>query len=82
MIGVLTVHVTGSIMAVCSDGVTGSIMAVSNTGGHGRGGQEGNIIGTFFHPRNWPPDSFIAGDVINHGKKQFWGKRNVHYHQG
>lgn len=44
----------------------GSIMAVSNTGGHGRGGQEGNII----------------GDVINHGKKQFWGKRNVHYHQG
>ncbi len=35
----------------------GSIMAVSNTGGHGRGGQSGRII----------------GDVINHGKHQFWG---------
>ena len=22
------------------------------------------------------------GDVINHGKHQFWGKPNVHYHQG
>eukprot|EP00047_Mylnosiga_fluctuans_P003944 m.231872 g.231872 ORF g.231872 m.231872 type:complete len:379 (-) comp12272_c0_seq1:46-1182(-) len=44
----------------------GSIMAVSNTGGHGRGGQQGNIIGT----------------VINHGKKQYWGKAGVHYHQG
>lgn len=44
----------------------GSIMSVSNTGGHGRGGQEGRII----------------GDVINHGKHEFWGKRGVHYHQG
>jgi hypothetical protein len=43
-----------------------SIMNLSNTGGHGRGGQQGSII----------------GDVINHGKKQFWGRQNVHYHQG
>jgi ADP-ribosylglycohydrolase len=44
----------------------GSIMALSNTGGAGRGGQEGSII----------------GDVINHGKKQYWGKQGVHYHRG
>lgn len=43
-----------------------SIMNLSNTGGHGRGGQSGNII----------------GDVINHGKKQFWGVPGMHYHQG
>ncbi|KAG2496733.1 hypothetical protein HYH03_005144 [Edaphochlamys debaryana] len=43
-----------------------SIMSVSNTGGHGRGGQGGRII----------------GDVINHGKHDFWGKSGVHYHQG
>ncbi|MEW5305684.1 MAG: hypothetical protein WDW36_008207 [Sanguina aurantia] len=43
-----------------------SIMSVSNTGGHGRGGQGGRIV----------------GDVINHGKHDFWGKSNVHYHQG
>jgi hypothetical protein len=41
-------------------------MSVSNTGGHGRGGNSGRII----------------GDVINHGKHDFWGKSNVHYHQG
>ena len=23
----------------------------------------------------------IVGDVINHGKHEFWGKPNVHYHQ-
>ncbi|KAG2447158.1 hypothetical protein HYH02_007904 [Chlamydomonas schloesseri] len=43
-----------------------SIMSVSNTGGHGRGGQSGRIV----------------GDVINHGKHDFWGKSGVHYHQG
>lgn len=42
-----------------------SIMSVSNTGGHGRGGQSGRIV----------------GDVINHGKHKFWGKSSVHYHQ-
>jgi hypothetical protein len=40
-------------------------MSLSNTGGHGRGDQSGRII----------------GDVINHGKHQFWGKPNMHYHQ-
>ncbi|KAK3244440.1 hypothetical protein CYMTET_45942 [Cymbomonas tetramitiformis] len=44
----------------------GSIMSLSNTGGHGRGGQSGHII----------------GDVINHGKHEAWGKAGVHYHQG
>lgn len=24
----------------------------------------------------------VAGDVINHGKHEFWGKPGVHYHQG
>ncbi|GBF98933.1 hypothetical protein Rsub_11725 [Raphidocelis subcapitata] len=43
-----------------------SIMSLSNTGGHGRGDQKGRII----------------GDVINHGKHEFWGRPNVHYHQG
>jgi hypothetical protein len=41
-------------------------MAVSNTGGHGRGGTQGRII----------------GDVINHGKHDLWGKPGVHYHHG
>lgn len=44
----------------------GSIMSVSNTGGHGRGGQSGRIV----------------GDVINHGKHDRWGKPGVHYHEG
>ena len=44
----------------------GSIMNLSNTGGGGRGSDQGSII----------------GDVINHGKKQFWLKGgNYHYHQ-
>lgn len=43
-----------------------SIMSLSNTGGGGRGDQKGSII----------------GDIINHGKKQYWGVPNVHYHQG
>lgn len=43
-----------------------SIMSLSNTGGHGRGGQQGRII----------------GDIINHGKHDFWGKSGMHYHQG
>jgi ADP-ribosyl-[dinitrogen reductase] hydrolase len=41
-------------------------MSLSNTGGHGRGDQKGRII----------------GDVINHGKHEFWGRPAVHYHQG
>jgi ADP-ribosylglycohydrolase len=41
-----------------------SILSLSSTGGAGRGGQQGNII----------------GDVINHGKKHLWGVPNTHYH--
>lgn len=41
-------------------------MSLSNTAGAGRGLQKGSII----------------GDVINHGKKSFWGVANMHYHQG
>ena len=44
----------------------GSIMSLSNTGGHGRGGQEGRII----------------GEVINHGKHEYWAIPNTHYHRG
>jgi len=43
-----------------------SIMPLSSTGGAGRGAQGGSIV----------------GDVINHGKKAFWGVPNMHYHQG
>lgn len=43
-----------------------SIMNLSSTGGHGRGSQKGDLI----------------GDIINHGKKQFWGVSGMHYHQG
>ena len=43
-----------------------SIMTLSNTGGAGRGSQQGTII----------------GDVINHGKKHLWGVANQHYHVG
>jgi len=42
-------------------------MNLSNTGGGGRGSDQGSII----------------GDVINHGKKQYWQKgSNFHYHYG
>lgn len=45
----------------------GSIMSKSNTGGAGRGGFGGNIIGS----------------VIFHGKKKFWAPgKDYHYHQG
>ena len=40
------------------DHCEGSIMNKSNTGGAGRGGFAGNII----------------GDVINHGKKKYWAQ--------
>lgn len=40
-------------------------MHLSSTGGHGRGDQSGTVI----------------GDVINHGKRQFWGVPGMHYHQ-
>jgi len=44
----------------------GSIMNLSNTGGGGRGSDKGSII----------------GDVINHGKKEYWirgGDYNYHH---
>lgn len=25
---------------------------------------------------------YVIGDVINHGKREFWGVPNMHYHQG
>jgi ADP-ribosyl-[dinitrogen reductase] hydrolase len=43
----------------------GSIMNKSNTGGAGRGSNQGDIIGT----------------VINHGKKKYWAPgKSIHYH--
>eukprot|EP00669_Euglena_mutabilis_P010126 TRINITY_DN4908_c0_g1_i1.p1 TRINITY_DN4908_c0_g1~~TRINITY_DN4908_c0_g1_i1.p1 ORF type:complete len:346 (-),score=115.47 TRINITY_DN4908_c0_g1_i1:164-1201(-) len=49
------------------DKLPGSIMSLSNTGGGGRGGDVGEIIGT----------------VINHGKKKYWGRGlDFHYHVG
>jgi len=43
----------------------GSIMNLSNTGGGGRGSDQGDIIGS----------------IINHGKKKYWIKGNsYHYH--
>ena len=43
----------------------GSIMALSNTGGAGRGSNDGDIIGS----------------VIAHGKKAYWTRaRSHHYH--
>lgn len=43
----------------------GSIMSKSNTGGGGRGGYKGDVI----------------GDVIFHGKKKFWKPgADYHYH--
>lgn len=45
----------------------GSIMNLSNTGGGGRGSDQGSIV----------------GDVILHGKKQFWLRgAGYHYHHG
>lgn len=49
------------------DRFEGSIMNLSNTGGGGRGSDQGDII----------------GNVINHGKKQYWLRGgNFHYHLG
>lgn len=49
------------------DRFEGSIMNLSNTGGGGRGSDQGDIIGS----------------VINHGKKKYWGRGgNYHYHLG
>ena len=43
------------------------IMGKSNTAGGGRGSSEGTIV----------------GDVINHGKREFWKSGTTyHYHQG
>ena len=45
----------------------GSIMNLSNTGGGGRGSDQGDIVGT----------------VILHGKKEFWKRgAGYHYHNG
>lgn len=45
--------------------LSGSIMKLSNTGGAGRGGFSGDII----------------GEVINHGKKKYWSREgSYHYH--
>jgi ADP-ribosylglycohydrolase len=45
----------------------GSIMGKSNTGGAGRGGDKGSVI----------------GDVIFHGKKKYWRSGSgFHYHRG
>lgn len=45
----------------------GSIMSVSNTGGAGRGSDAGTIV----------------GDVILHGKRQYWKRgADFHYHRG
>jgi len=47
--------------------LSGSIMSKSNTGGAGRGGFKGDVIGS----------------VIFHGKKDFWKPgADYHYHQG
>ncbi len=43
-----------------------SIMALADTGGPGRGSQQGEVVGS----------------VILHGKKHLWGRRNRHYHLG
>lgn len=47
-----------------ADSHPSSIMNLHSTGGQGRGSQSGSII----------------GDVINHGKKKYWGVPGVHYH--
>lgn len=45
----------------------GSIMSKSNTGGGGRGGYKGDII----------------GNIIFHDKKKYWKRgTSYHYHQG
>jgi len=47
--------------------ISGSIMGKSNTGGAGRGGDQGSVI----------------GDVIFHDKKKYWvSGSEYHYHQG
>lgn len=49
------------------DTLEGSIMNLSNTGGGGRGSDQGDIVGR----------------VINHGKKAYWQRGgNFHYHLG
>lgn len=57
--------ITGQVAP--KDQFTGSIMNLSNTGGGGRGSDQGDIVGT----------------VILHGKKKQWQRGgNFHYHLG
>lgn len=59
----------GRINGYCSPKTyfSGSIMALSNTGGAGRGSNDGDIVGS----------------VIMHGKKKYWARdTNYHYHHG
>ncbi|CAE8719920.1 unnamed protein product, partial [Polarella glacialis] len=44
--------------------LSGSIMALSNTGGAGRGGSDGDIIGS----------------IIAHGKKPYWARAKAHHY--
>jgi len=44
-----------------------SIMTLHSTSGQGRGGQGDG-------------GKSVIGDVINHGKKQYWGRSGTHYH--
>ena len=59
----------GFITEYCApkDHLQNSILSLSNTGGGGRGSDEGEIVGT----------------VILHGKKKYWVRGgNYHYHIG
>lgn len=54
----------------------GSILNKSDVNG---GGRSSSIGGGFFS--NKPKEMTIIGDVINHGKKDYWDKtKSIHYH--
>lgn len=40
-----------------------------------------NAAGTYPHDKDGK-QVFVIGDVINHGKREFWGVEKMHYHQG
>lgn len=57
-------------MEACPASHPSSIMNLHSTSAGGRGAQGGGRA------------KEVVGDIILHGKRQFWGQRGMHYHQG
>lgn len=57
-------------------------MSLSSTGGGGRGSQKGSIIGDVVRTMRLFDCAALTPSQINHGKKELWGRKGIHYHNG